>query len=496
MDHNAFMNATVDMSSLDRAWLLMDRPSHPMMIIGLIALDAPVALAVVRELVERRFLAYQRFRCTPAGNPMGATWVESGQFDINDHLACHALPAPAGRPELEVLVGELASTPFNPGRPLWTFHLVENYRGGCAIIVRIHHSYADGVALVRVLLSLADGDAESGASLRPQNPEVAGARTAAESDGWLPSLIFKTLRDGTQVSEKVVHYALHPVEASAVARGALGLAGELAHLGALADDPPTVLKRPLSGVRRAAWTDNLSLKEVRTIARVLACTINDVLMSALAGGLGRYLESHGDSVAGVTIRAAVPVNLRTGEALQSGLGNRFGLVFVDLPVGIRHPLERLYTLRAAIQKLKSSPQALVTLGLLCVIGNLPAAAADPVISMFSAKASLVGSNLPGPPKPLHVAGAQVSQLLFWVPQAGDIGTGVSMLSYNGRVSIGVISDRQMIPQPAELVEQIEIEFERLVMLVLLGAGSMADPPSEIRRGRASPARRRAAPSHR
>jgi hypothetical protein len=120
-------------------------------------------------------------------------------------------------------------------------------------------------------------------------------------------------------------------------------------------------------------------------------------------------------------------------------------------------------------KLKHSPQALVTLGILQVVGSLPASVEEPVIAIFSAKASLVASNLPGPQHELLLAGAPMTQLLFWVPQAGDIGVGVSMLSYNGGLQFGVMADRQLIQKPAELVAEIRREFERLALVVLLGA---------------------------
>ncbi len=472
----------------------MDRPSHPMMIVGLLVLDGSIELAALRELIEQRFLAYPRFRCVPVNGGIAAAWEESAQFDLDDHVLSRALPRPAGQQELQALVGELASTPFSPGRPPWTFHLVENFGHRSAVVVRIHHAYADGVALMQVLLSLADGerkDSHPGSSTMYS----AAASRAGSLSGWLPERVLETLQGGANLTETAIHYALHPGEASTLARQALGMAGELAHLGLLADDPATLLKRPMSGIRQAAWTDALPLQEVRTMSHVLACTINDVLMSTLAGALGRHLESRGYSVRGVTIRAAVPVNLRGAGDPQPSLGNRFGLVFVDLPIGIRHPLERLYTVRAAIQRLKDSPQALITLGLLSLIGSLPATAAEPMIALFSSKASVVASNLPGPPTPLHIDGVAVSQLLFWVPQAGDIGIGLSMLSYNGRVHFGVIADRYLIPKPADLVAEIGVEFERLVLLVLLGGGAVAPAPA-IKRDRAAPSRRRTAPSHR
>jgi WS/DGAT/MGAT family acyltransferase len=469
------MTIIEQLSGVDRAWLLMDRPTNPMMIVGLIVLDRAIARTQLRDLLAERFLVFERFRCVPVTHSRGGSWVESAQFDVDDHVLCHALPGRAGQRELEMLVGELASTPFNTGRPLWTFHLIENYGHGSAIVARIHHAYADGIALIRILLALADAESDEHISRNSQTGQPSIAPAGADTvSSWVPQILLGSLREGAELIGKSLHYALHPGDASTLALRAAGFASELAHLGLLADDPPTRLKAPLSGIRRAAWAESLSFEEVRTIGRVLGCTVNDVLVSTLAGALGRYLEVHGNTLAGVTIRAAVPVNLRTDGDPDPAMGNRFGLVFVDLPIGTRHPLERLYAVRTNMQKLKGSPQALITLGLLALIGSLPEAAAEPAIALFSAKASLVASNLPGPEQQLQIAGAPVSQILFWVPQAGDIGTGVSMLTYNGRVHFGVIADRQLIEKPVELVRLIGLEFERLVLLVLLGGGALVD----------------------
>jgi diacylglycerol O-acyltransferase len=462
------------MSPVDRAWLLMERPTNPMMIVAVFVLAGPLDRAQLRSLVAERFLVFDRFRCRPVQEAFAARWVQSEQFDLDDHVMSAALPRAAGQPELEALVGELAGAQFNPLRPWWSFHLVERYLNGSALVVRIHHCYADGIALVRVLLRLADG--AEGASTPPaQRPHVPSTPFSLGSL-YTPvtDLLAKTLREGADLVEHGLHYTLHPGEAAQAARGAAGVIGELARMGTLPDDPPTHLKQPLCGVRRVAWAPPLALEEVRTIGRVLGCTINDVLVATLAGALGRYLESQGDVVQGVTLHAAVPVNMRTEGDSEPALGNRFGLVFVELPVGMRHPLERLYAVHAAMQALKGSSQALVTLGLLAAVGSLPAAIEDPAIALFTAKASLVASNVPGPREQLCFGGVPVSQMLFWVPQAGSIGTGISMLTYHGQVQFGVISDRQLIADPGKLVQIIETEFERLVFVVLLGAGSLGD----------------------
>lgn len=457
------MTMAENMSGVDRAWLRMERPTNPMVVMGLLILRGRLRLAALRQLVSQRFLAFERFRCVPVVNARGGRWVPNTQFKLEDHVLRIALPAPAGKIELEALAGELASTPLNTGRPLWTFHLIERYQGGSALIVRIHHCYADGIALMHVLGALAD-DAPAGAGGAAEGRTDAG-----------PGLIPQSLREFADLFEKGVHYTLHPAEAATATRAALRIAGEIARLGVLlADDPVTRLKHPLTGVKRVAWGEPLALDEVRTVGRVLGCTINDVLVATLAGALGRYLDTAGERTAGVTIRAAVPVNLRAGDGLPPDLGNRFGLAFVDLPIGVRHPLQRLYAVHGTMQALKGSPEALVTYGLLSLIGSLPEAVEDPAIAWFSAKASLVASNVRGPGRPMHLGGAPISQILFWVPQAGSIGAGVSMFTYNEEVQYGVIADRRLIPEPGELVSIIQTEFDRLVFLVLLGGGSLAN----------------------
>jgi diacylglycerol O-acyltransferase / wax synthase len=466
-------------SGVDRAWLNMERPTNPMMVVGLIVFGAPLELDRLRGAVRERFLAIERFRCIPVAGMTGARWEPLRQIEVDDHVISVALPEPGGQAELEALVGELAGAPFNPARPLWSFHLVERYGKGSALIARIHHAYADGIALVQVLLGLADRAPATKAHRRQHRPgqpppdmiaRESHAPVAPQLLSVLPAPVLEALGGAAGLIEQGIHYLLHPQDAAAAARGVAEFAGELAHIAALSDDPSTCLKRPLSGVHRVAWADPLLLEEVKTIGRLLGCTVNDVLVSTLAGALGRLLATQAEVPEDLVIRAVVPVNLRAATA--PALGNRFGLVFVELPVGTRHPLQRLYRVRAAMQALKGSPQPLVTLGVLWAVGSLPRPVEDYAIDLFSAKASLVASNLPGPSEPLEIGGARVSEVLFWVPQSGSLGVGVSMLSYAGRVQFGVMADRNLLPHPAELVTLVAAEFERLVYLVLLGGAAL------------------------
>jgi hypothetical protein len=151
------------------------------------------------------------------------------------------------------------------------------------------------------------------------------------------------------------------------------------------------------------------------------------------------------------------------------LGNRFGMMFVELPVGLRNPLERLYAVHATMDRLKGSMQPPMVLAILGALGMLPAGVQDTVVELFSRKGSAVVSNVPGPAEPLYLCGQRVKEMYFWVPQAGSMGVGVSLFSYAGQVHVGMIADRSLVPEPAEVVGRFAHEFEQLLIAVTVGA---------------------------
>ena len=457
--HSHSMTSDERMSPVDRAWLLMERPTNPMVIVAVLVLSGRLGLGPLRRMIEERLLRFERFRCRPVTDALAARWVRAQDFDVADHVLATSLPAPGGQSQLEALVGELSGAPFNPARPRWSFHLVERYGRGSAIVARIHHCYADGIALLGVLLGMSDG----GAAAPPR-------RAAAEEaySGWLgpvANLVASAAKTGTRLLEQGAHLALHPAAATGVAAQAAAATTELLRLALLADDPPTLLKRTLTGSRRAAWATPLPLAEVKELGLALGCTINDVLICVLAGALGTYLRERRQRTRGLTLHAAVPVNLRGTGRDAPPLGNHFGLVFVELPVGVRQPLVRLRRVHDAMRELKGSSQAMLTFGLLAAVGSLPQAVEDAAIETFTAKASLVASNLPGPRTAMRIGGVALRQLLFWVPQAGSIGTGVSLISYRGLVQFGVMADRGLIAEPSRLTAAFGEEFARLAARV-------------------------------
>ncbi|WP_220336978.1 MULTISPECIES: wax ester/triacylglycerol synthase family O-acyltransferase [unclassified Wenzhouxiangella] len=465
-------------SKVDIAWLRMEQPTNLMMITGVIMLDEPVDFEAFRDVLVNRFLAFRRFRQKAVESARGCWWETDELFEPSAHIVRTALPGDAGKVELEELVSQLASTPLDKTKPLWQFHLVENYAGGPAVISRIHHCYADGIALVEVLLSLTESDPDK--SLRQISPERWKKRRAAESN------IFRRLmapaREGIdavshlsyKMLEEVAQVFREPHLAGDYAGIATDLSAELINVLLLPDDPPSRFKGELGVRKNVAWAEPIDLEEVKAVGKALGCTVNDVLIAVMSGALHRYMVECGDDPSEVTMRATVPVNLRPLEHARE-LGNHFGLVFLELPVAEDNPLARVYRVADLMHELKNSRQAMMSLGLLAALGMGPASLQKPALDLFSRKASSVLTNVPGPQAPLYMAGARIREMMVWVPQNGSVGMGISIISYNGKVFSGLITDNKLVPDPHNVVVNFGREFENLLHLAML-LGPQEEPP--------------------
>jgi diacylglycerol O-acyltransferase len=455
------------MSRVDTAWLRMERPTNPMMITGVLMFADAMSLVQLKRVIQQRFLAYARFRQKPVQGATGAQWVEDEDFDLDWHVRLSGLPGKAGaaaeKKALERFASQLASSPLDPTKPLWQFHLVERYQGGSALVARIHHCYADGMALVQVLLSLTDTARDSsGASRLDQawlkHDAVPVARRVGAVD--------KYMKLGGKLLEQGMAMYRDPTLAGLIAKEGAEIARELVTALALPDDPPSLLRGRLGVSKRVSWAEPLDLEEVKAVGRACDCTVNDVLMAAAAGALRGYMLERGEQLEGMTLRATVPVNLRPLEHAKK-LGNHFGLVFLELPVGEDNPLRRLERVAQCMNQLKNSRQAIVSYGLLATLGVAPPALQELALEMFSRKGSAVATNVPGPQQPLYMAGSLLREMMFWVPQTGSIGIGLSILSYRGRVHFGLISDARLIPDPDAVSRRFGGEFEKLLYLALM-----------------------------
>ncbi len=452
------------MSRVDTAWLRMERPTNLMMITGVMMFDTPMSIDKLKKVVKQRFLAYPRFRQKAVDTPAGAWWQDDEDFDLDWHIRLTALPGKGGKKELEQLTSQLASTPLDQTKPLWQFRLVEKYDGGSALISRIHHCYADGIALVQVLLSLTDTtrDAKKGSDL-----DKAWLKSDGEKVKKRIGTVDRAMKLGANLLEKGFDIYNDPSLAAVIAKEGGEIARELAVALSLPDDPETVLRGRLGVSKRVAWAEPLDLDEVKAIGRAYDCTVNDVLMASAAGALRSYMIERGECVEGVTLRATVPVNLRPLEHAKK-LGNHFGLVFLELPVGEENPVRRLEHVAENMRQLKQSRQAIVSFGLLAAMGLAPVGVQRTALELFSRKATAVATNVPGPQMPLYLAGCQITEQMFWVPQTGSIGIGISIISYNGKVYFGLIADAKIMPDPDSVIQRFRPEFEKLLYAAMMG----------------------------
>jgi len=457
------------MSAVDTAWLRMDRPHNLMMISGVLMFREKLSLARLKKVVTKRFLVFGRFSQRPVESAAGAFWESDPDFDLDHHIVRHELPGRAGRRELQAFISRLACTPLDPSRPMWQFHLIDNYVGGSALVMRMHHSYADGIALVRVMLSMTDATAH-GPPAMPFEPQPRRRRDPEDSLSHLLaplSGVMSAARSiGATMIEKGAEIWDDPAKAVALAGQGTAITAELAKLALMPQDSPTRFKGKPSIGKRVAWADPLPLPEVKAIGKALGASVNDVLLSCVAGALRGYLADKGEDVAGVMVRALVPINLRPMEKAYK-LGNQFGVVFLELPIGIENPVERLYAVRANMAALKGSFQPLLTLGLLAAAGAGPKMLQDQLVTVLARNATAVMTNVPGPQQPLYLAGSRIERFLFWVPQSGDIGMGVSILSYNDEVQFGLITDRGLCPDPERVIARFAPEFEKLALTTLM-----------------------------
>ena len=475
------------MSKVDTAWLRMDNEANLMQIIGIWQLNPGLKYAEVCERIENTLSRYDRFRQCAVEDTTGASWVLDQDFDLAHHVVLEKLPRSAKHNPQRALqdrVAALATERLDRRRPLWKFHFIEDYTGpdgirGSAMILRIHHCIADGIALIAVTMSMVDGGAA------PPVPEAPHASPNDPQD-WIVGTLIKpftelavkalgAMGDGAARSLGMLDEPAKNLERGVEqgVKGSLELAKVMlqvvtdsAALALMPDDSKTRLKGKSSGLKKVAWCQPIPLDEVKAVGRALGCSINDVLLSCVAGALGEYMKSHGDAVANQEIRAMVPVNLRP-QTQTPRLGNHFGLAPLLLPLGIDNPVERVYEVRRRMAALKGSYQPLLAFGLLAVAGLLPKPAQDAMLDIFSKKTTAVMTNVPGPREKLKFCGATLEQTMFWVPQSGDVGLGVSILSYGDGVQFGVITDRTLCPDPQQIIDEFIPEFIRLSIVTLM-----------------------------
>lgn len=411
------MARTQLLRGIDAAWRRMDRDPQQALITALMKLAGPLDRGALAAALRRVVATQPAFRMRVVDRGLlGVVFEPDELFDLENHLHRVAAPSPGDDAALAELLSELASAPLNPARPLWDLHIVD-LREGSALIARIHHCIADGVALVRVLLGIVDG----------------GETEEPDQVGWTPPSV-------TSLRTRAGHLA---EEAATLGRTIL-----------LSSDAPSALRGPLGAAKRVAWTAAFPVTEAKRIAATVSGHLNDTLIAAVAGGLAAYAQHLGRPLE-VDPRAMVPVFLRGGHEPSAELGNAFGLVYLALPTGIDEASERLAESKRRMDAIKSTSETSNAVALLGLIGRVTPAMERLAIRLFTAKASLVFTNVPGPPFTIRIAGSEVTALMVWAPYAGDLALSITAVSYGGELRFGVLANGRVLPEPSLLAVEIE-----------------------------------------
>lgn len=419
------------MTRRDFAWHRMDGDKNLMVINSFLIFEGKLDMDRLVSTIAHRLPNYPRFTqkvLTRLGRPR---WIEDQQFDILKHIERTALHTQLSPYELQQKLTEMAHVPLESGRPLWHMSVIDQVGSGYAIVFRVHHCITDGLGLIHVLNHLTDDN---------------------DSHGESPSMT------GHPHSAKIVLQSVY----SGLARPLswLKVAAHVTRLSLLWPDAKTQLKAPLTGNKQLVWLPPLEMEQVRSMAKRMGVTLNDVWVAAVSGALREYLSEQGEQLDGRPLRAAVTFNLREKtNAFQ--LGNEFGLVALELPTNVANPRLRLQEANQRMNAIKRSHQPQATMAFLSIAGCLPRPLQRFALNLFTSKGSVVLTNIEGPTHPRYLAGSKMTDLICWVPQAGVMGVGFAFISYAGQIQLALFVDTDLVKFPERLMALTREAFAKL-----------------------------------
>jgi diacylglycerol O-acyltransferase len=456
------------LSGVDAAFLYLERKEIPLNIAAVGVFDGPIPFREFVANIDSRLDLVPRYRQLAVPPPFNLgypTWEYDPDFDIRRHIFHVKLPAPGGETELEELASRLLSQVLDRGKPLWEIHVVDGLQDGRgALIVRIHHALADGVAGAALLRIMLDPTPEASHSVRQQR-----TRPAA------PPRVERTL--GEQIGGAIQSALENVVAAEAgllsLADGLLSDGGKTA-LQDLATLLPELLQpperfpfnKPCSGERKFCWTE-VGFGQVQAIRAVVGGKVNDCILSVVVRAIARYIRLHGEKVNGRFLRVVCPVNLRGDEKGES-LGNRITFLPVVLPLDVRDPVEMLRAVSTRMEIMKNVRAAeLIAIGASC-LGTTPAPVQElfwhglPMVPLPLPLLNMICTNVPGSPTPLYTVGRRLIASYPHVPTGYELGVGVAVQSYDGKLFFGLTADAHVVPDVARLRDYIQTCFRELV----------------------------------
>jgi diacylglycerol O-acyltransferase len=457
------MSVTDRLTGLDSSFLHLERDGTQMHVASTTLFEGPAPPYLdFRDHIESRLHLVPRFRQKIRFVPFGQgrpVWVDDPHLNLAYHVRHTSLPEPGSEQQLRTLAARIFSQQLDRSKPLWEIWLIEGLKGGrFAVVGKTHHAMVDGVSGVDITTVLYDAEKE---------PD----ETPTPPEGWAP----KPEPNGAELlAEALVERAIYPRE---IARGlrwivrgprralrkaadAAIAAGSFAWTGIAAPQSP--FNFDVGTHRRFAWV-RASLADIKQVKNELGGTVNDVILTAVAGGLGRYMRSRGHATDGLELRAMVPVSVRTAEQ-HGALGNQVTAMMASLPIWCEDPKRRMEIVSQSMGDLKQSKQA-VGASLLTQLADF----APPTIAGQAARLqsrqrffNLVVTNIPGPQFPLYVMGRRMERVFPMVPLAKNQGVCIGIMSYDGQVNFGLIGDYDGMPDLDDLAKDLDDSINELI----------------------------------
>lgn len=430
-----------------------DTPKYPNSICGMMTFSKKVSRKKILEVLKNRLLCFKRFKQSIIVVNDVPHWHTLNDFKIENHIKFYKLKENEGFELVQKELSKLMSFPLNYEEPLWNGIVYEGYKGGTAIVFRLHHAIADGAALINVLFSLTG-----------QTAKLSLEFSDKKSNFSFKDLPFvRGIQNIVKTTEKVMDEAKHVWDHPEMLRENLIKSYKVAKDAAsiLSNDIVTgkMYKGEFSEEKLVAWNEGVDLEVIKELGKKYYGTVNDVLLALMAGAVRTHLLKHKQDVKG-GMRIVIPVNLR-GKKDKIELHNEIGMISFELPVHLNTFIQRLKFVNKKTTLLKSSPEPFLLSKLMEGVADyLPKNAKDKVIDFLATKISAAITNVPGPKSPVFFAGVKVEEMHCWIPHSAPLGIGLSMLSYNNKVTTGMVIDRNMANDPEYLLNSFKKEFNK------------------------------------
>jgi diacylglycerol O-acyltransferase len=465
------------LSSVDAGFLHQEDNSSAHMHIGGLTVFAGPAPSENELLahVESRLPLIPRFRQKVRYPPLGTgrpLWVDDPSFNLRYHVRRTALPSPGGEEQLHQLISRVFSQRLDRSKPLWEMWVIEgldasisgvpaaseNRRAndGFGMLVKTHHALVDGVGGIDIMTALLD--------LTEEPMEVPSELWQPSANPTSPELLLHgagdVVRGTARLSARGIASAVHPRRTANQLRDrGEGLVEVAKHF--VVGAPPSMLNRS-PGPHRTVVTVEHQLTEYRAIRQAYGATINDVVLAVVAGALRQYLSEHGEHVNRHPLRAMVPVSVRP-DSSEAEMGNQIVVMVCPLPTDVADPADRLTTVMREMSALKQSSQAIGARTLMDVESFAPPSVLAQASRLgFSSRLfNLLVTNVPGPQVPVYFLGHELRHVYPVAFLAPAHTLAVAILSYYGRLGIGLIADADALPDVDQLTKAINAALQEL-----------------------------------